>query len=119
MLLGVSYLHQRAVSGWGQTWAALRVSYGFNGVVVQARDLRSIAEFLQVHAQQKPPDHLFYGWKESGPAKGRVIVAFRHNLAYHLGKQSVVGNSGDRFIPSCYELLYDWVSAARGPFATR
>lgn len=48
-----------------------------------------------------------------GPrSTGRVIVAFRHNLAYHLGKKSVVGNSGDRFIPSCYELLYDWLQVS-------
>jgi len=109
MLLGVAYLHNRAAKGWGHSWAALRVSYGFNGVVVQYRDLSSIADYLLQHASQKPPDHLFYGWKEIGPAKGRAIVAFRHNLAFHLGKQSVVGNSGDRFIPSCYELLYDWL----------
>ena len=42
------------------------------------------------------------------------VVAFRHNLFYHVGDQSSVGNSAKRFIPRCYELLYDWLGQARG-----
>lgn len=74
MLLGVAYLHQRAAAGWGQSWAGLRVSYGFNGVIVQRNDLGSIMHYLDQQINTKPPDHLFYEWKETGPAKGAYFV---------------------------------------------
>ena len=41
---------------------ALRVSYGFNGVVVKQGDLDSLAHHLAAHYSRRPPDHLLFEW---------------------------------------------------------
>ena len=43
-------------------WIALRVSYGFNGVVVKQGDLDSLAHHLATHYSRRPPDHLLFEW---------------------------------------------------------
>ncbi len=43
-------------------WLALRVSYGFNGVVVPSADLPSLTAHLQAHFDRRPPDHLLFEW---------------------------------------------------------
>ena len=124
-------------------WAALRVSYGLNGILVRGTsaggggngdgdgdgdhkhaksDVLAIADHLSAGASRRPPDHLFFEWAEQWAKRarrhgsGHPIVAFRYNLFFHLGTSSVVGNSATRFIPSCYELLYDWLQV-RPPLA--
>ena len=47
---------------YDERWLALRVSYGFNGVVVPQADLASLAAHLQNHFHRRPPDHLLFEW---------------------------------------------------------
>ena len=125
-LLGLWYLLHRANENHGlHGWAALRASYGLNGIIIRAENVEAITNHLSNGAQRRPPDHLFFEWTEkwasrrhkshteslSGGNNVRSVVAFRHNLFFHLGTSSVVGNSANRFVPACYELLYDWLQA--------
>ena len=43
-------------------WLALRVSYGFNGVLLPTADLPSLTEHLAAHFLRRPPDHLLFEW---------------------------------------------------------
>ena len=43
-------------------WLALRVSYGFNGVIVPMPDLPSLTDHLAAHFSRRPPDHLLFEW---------------------------------------------------------
>ena len=43
-------------------WLALRVSYGFNGVIVPQEDLQSLETHLARHFDRRPPDHLLFEW---------------------------------------------------------
>ena len=43
-------------------WLALRVSYGFNGVVVHQADLPALQRHLLTHFARRPPDHLLFEW---------------------------------------------------------
>ena len=49
-------------SRWDPDWIALRVSYGFNGVVVRHADLPSLGAHLVSGYARRPPDHLLYEW---------------------------------------------------------
>jgi hypothetical protein len=106
-LLGVWHLIQRANEVGSSAWSALRVSYGLNGIVIKSADGPSVAAHFRRGGEA--PDHLFTDW---ALASGRKVpfLAFRHNLFYHLGTRSAVGNSADRFAPACYELLHDWLA---------
>ena len=43
-------------------WLALRVSYGFNGVIIPGKDLPSLTDHLTAHFDRRPPDHLLFEW---------------------------------------------------------
>ena len=43
-------------------WLALRVSYGFNGVLVRQADVPSLAAHLRAHYARREPDHLLFEW---------------------------------------------------------
>ena len=78
------------------TWIALRISYGFNGVVMPARDALALAAYLETHATRRPPDHLLVEFfagetRESADHKrGRPHLAFRTNLLHHIGEASTL-----------------------------
>ena len=81
--------------------------------VVHGKDVGGIAAHLSGGVRRRPPGHLFFEWAERrSSGSSSPIVAFRYNLFFHLGTASVVGNSATRFIPSCYELLYDWLQVS-------
>lgn len=82
MLLGVQHLALRAGDVMPR-WRALRAGYGLNGIVVQASQLPFVARHLKQGEARKPPDHLFFEWANPH------VVAYRHNLWFHLGKNSV------------------------------
>ena len=99
-------------------WIALRVSYGFNGVVVKGGDLPSLTEHLAAHFSRRPPDHLLFEWfsGERGDTKrraaGRSYRISRYNTFHHIGHLSTLAQPKGRYNPGCYALLYDWLLPA-------
>ena len=96
----------RAEAVHGTNFAALRVSYGLNGILVPRRRLASLANRVEQRAARKPPDLAFTEWALEQNGK---LVAYRHNLFVHVGSKSAVGNSGSRWNAACFELLFDWL----------
>ena len=96
----------RAEAVHGTNFAALRVSYGLNGILVPRTRLASLANHVEQRASQKPPDLAFTEWALEQNGK---LIAYRHNLFVHVGHKSAVGNSGSRWNAACFELLFDWL----------
>ena len=103
-------------------WAALRFSYGLNGIMMHTADLKPLARFLLDPAAEPdndipdaPVDHLTYRWLRGKYRGGRAyfgarrIVAFRHTLYWHVGDSSVVGNAKTRHKPKCYGVNREWL----------
>ncbi|KAL0483140.1 hypothetical protein AKO1_014796 [Acrasis kona] len=97
-------------------FSALRVSFGFNGMVVHCKDVGEISNFLFRNRFQGPPDAMTSPWwtkydeegaKYFGPDRNNC--AYRHNLLDHIGDFSSVWERGSdqrgRF-PRCYDDLY-------------
>ena len=110
-LLALQYLLDKAYA-YDEDWLALRVSYGFNGVVVRGgADLRSLRRHLESHPWRRPPDHLLFEWfsgerpDTKAYAAGRSYRVFRHNLFYHIGALSTLNQPKTRFTPGCYSLM--------------
>ena len=64
-------------------WLALRVSYGFNGIVVRQPDLPSLTAHLQLHFARRPPDHLLFEWF-SGERQDTKCANRRRHTASHV-----------------------------------
>ena len=96
----------RAEAVHGTNFAALRVSYGLNGIIVPQTRLSSLAKHVEQRASKKPPDLAFTEW---ALAQNGKLIAYRHNLFVHVGHKSAVGNSGSRWNAACFELLFDWL----------
>ena len=96
----------RAEAVHGTNFAALRVSYGLNGILVPRTRLSSLAKHVEQRASKKPPDLAFTEWALEQHGK---LIAYRHNLFVHVGHKSAVGNSGSRWNAACFELLFDWL----------
>lgn len=103
-------------------FAALRFSYGLNGLLLPTADLPPLARFLLDPAAEAdnqlpdaPVDHLTYRWLRGKYSSGRSyfgqrrIMAFRHTLFWHIGDASAVGNSKARHRPKCYGLTKEWL----------
>lgn len=90
---------------FGSDVMAVRVSYGLNGVLIPRDPLSSFADFVRQRAGRIPPDHALTRWAQQ---RGK-LVTFRHNQFVHVGAQSSIGNSGQRWNTACYELLFDWL----------
>jgi len=60
-LLALSYAIDKAYA-YDERWLALRVSYGFNGVVIREPELPSLVRHLAAHPSRRPPDHLLFEW---------------------------------------------------------
>jgi hypothetical protein len=103
-------------------WAALRFSYGLNGILLKGGDLPPLAQFLlnpaavrDVDLPYAPVDHLTYRWLSGKYSAARSyfgsrrIMAFRHTLFWHIGDVSSVGNHAGRHKPKCYGLTKEWL----------
>ena len=103
-------------------WAALRFSYGLNGIALHAADIAPLATFLLHPEGEKentmpdaPVDHLTYRWLRGKYQGGRRyhgerhMMAFRHTLFWHIGEASAVGNRQGRHRPKCYALTKEWL----------
>ena len=60
-LLASNVALQRAYA-YDPKWLALRVSYGFNGILLRTPDLPSLSAHLANHHDRRPPDHLLFEW---------------------------------------------------------
>ena len=60
-LLAINHAIDKAYT-YDRRWLALRVSYGFNGVIVPQADLPSLTDHLASHFSRRPPDHLLFEW---------------------------------------------------------
>jgi len=75
-------------------WLAMKVSYGFNGILLRSKDVEPFASYLLQHYRRRPPDHLQTEWwaGETAQSKkyksGRSYFVFRYNLLEHIGVQS-------------------------------
>ncbi len=82
------------------TFLSLKISYGFNGIVLKngasGADVSFFASYLEEHQRRRPPDHLWTEFVagETPQSKaykdGRPHTAFRYNLLQHHGSVSVV-----------------------------
>lgn len=120
-LRAIGYLLAKA-SLYQPEFAALRFSYGLNGLLLPATDLTPLARFLLDPAAEPenvlpdaPVDHLTYRWLRGKYGGGRRyfgrrrIMAFRHTLFWHVGDASAVGNAKSRHKPKCYGLTREWL----------
>ena len=106
-----SFLTQKEY--FGKSWMAIRVSFGFNGVVLKTtNDLNHLKDYLFQHSARRPPDHLLVEWftGETNQAKLHLqqkhSLTYKHNLMEHIGIVSTVRlqpNSGDYL--KCFEIL--------------
>lgn len=116
-------------------WLALRVSYGFNGVVVPQADLNALSSHLgnPENVARRPPDHLLYEWfsgenlirdakkidgrvgangtdeQQSQAQPARSFRVFRYNLFHHIGAASTLAQPAGRHNPACLSQLFDWM----------
>lgn len=92
-------------------WIAVRASFGMNGIFIQAKDMLPFADFLEVHQNRRPPDHLVVEWFVGETAdtleyKGeRPHLSFRYNIFEHLGAISTLRGKISPKYPSCFEEL--------------
>jgi len=76
------------------SWLAMKVSYGFNGIILKQADIKVFASYLEEHIRRRPPDHLQTEWwagetdQSRRYKKGRPYFVFRYNLLEHIGVKS-------------------------------
>jgi hypothetical protein len=105
----ITYLIHRATFNYGQDWLAIRISYGFNGVILQGSDMVPLANYLIKHQSRRPPDHLLVEWfvgehPESKAYKGRRVHAcYKYNILDHLGIHSTLREAAPGKTPQCYQ----------------
>jgi hypothetical protein len=102
--IALYYFLQKATK-WNSNWISLRMSYGFNGILMKKSDIVLFKSFLESNLKSKPVDHLFYDFSMISK---RTLFSFRHNLFYHIGDHSTLHHS-KRYTPECYQVLYDWL----------
>jgi hypothetical protein len=104
----IYYLLHRATVVYGEDWLTIRVSYGFNGVLIHGSDLIPLSNYLEKHIKRRPPDHLLVEWfagehPESKAYKGdRIHACFRYNLLDHLGVQSTLRDTRTDYMTGCF-----------------
>ncbi len=96
-----------------KNFAALRVSYGFNGMILHCHDLANVRDYLSINRHYGPPDAMLSPyWTKHDPEGAKYFgtrypIAYRHNIMNHIGFFSSVWNSKtDRTFPLCYDDLY-------------
>jgi len=94
------------------SWLALRVSYGMNGLLLRRPDQKAFAAFLAQRGATLPVGDI---WREfamhesdeaAALAKKRELYIYRFNLLVRLGRApSNAVDSASMQEPSCYELM--------------
>ena len=107
----IRYALHRVTASYRDTFIAMRMSFGMNGIIMHGRDIKPFAEYLIKHQVRRPPDHLVVEWfagenEESAAYKqGRVHLGFRYNIFHHLGALSTLREAVSPTYPLCYEHL--------------
>jgi predicted chitinase len=96
-------------------FTAIRVSYGFNGMILHCTDVKKVSEYLFENKQEGPTDAMTSPWWTKYLPEGKAYFgdrkhcAYRHNLLEHIGDHSAVwghkSTQKGRF-PQCYDDLY-------------
>eukprot|EP01138_Halocafeteria_seosinensis_P008389 gb/GECG01008572.1/.p1 GENE.gb/GECG01008572.1/~~gb/GECG01008572.1/.p1 ORF type:complete len:539 (+),score=43.84 gb/GECG01008572.1/:1-1617(+) len=92
-------------------WIALRVSFAMNGIILAAKDISVLANYMRQHFRRRPPDHLIVEWfagenpQSFWDTQGRTVFAYKHNLFHHEGLDSTVGHRWKSSGPKCYDVL--------------
>ena len=105
-------LHRVSIS-YKDSFLAMRMSFGMNGILLHSSDLDAFAAYLTKHQARRPPDHLVVEWyagetEESKKYKNeRVHIGFKYNIFFHLGEVSTLRNQETPLnaYPWCYDLL--------------
>ncbi|KAL0484491.1 hypothetical protein AKO1_005121 [Acrasis kona] len=94
-------------------FTALRVSYGFNGVILHCSDLSFIRDYLYNNKHYGPPDAMLSPFWTKAESEGQLYfgqrqhAAYHHNVMNHIGGYSSIWDAGtDRTFPKCYDDLY-------------
>jgi hypothetical protein len=101
----------------------LRISFGFNGIILPWSRIPSLITYLMAHVAHQPPDLLLVDWicdREPNSCTGIAchnctatssgVVSFRFNLAQHIGKQSSLRATSREIQPACWQLYGSAVS---------
>ncbi|KAL3929814.1 MAG: hypothetical protein SGPRY_001800 [Prymnesium sp.] len=62
-------------------WIALRVSYGFNGIIVRGADMSNLRDHIANNHAERPPDHLVFEWFAGEPPLSRC--PFRRRIVVY------------------------------------
>ncbi|KAL0490516.1 MGAT4C [Acrasis kona] len=96
-------------------FTGLRVSYGFNGIILHCFDLPRIKDHLYNDMTAGPPDDMLGNFMTKISPEGkayfspeRSLAVYRHNIMKHIGDVSVVfyNYKPQRVFPGCYDSLY-------------
>ena len=63
-------------------WVALRVSYGFNGIIVPQKDVPNLREHIAKGYGRRPPDHLIFEWFSGEVPETAAYVRGRESTIY-------------------------------------
>ncbi len=97
-------------------FSALRLSFGFNGIVLHCKDVAVVRDYLWDNRQEGPTDAMTSPWWTKYIDEGKAYFgpkrrscAYRHNLLDHIGDHSAVWDrkfdQRGRF-PRCMDDLY-------------
>jgi hypothetical protein len=112
----IRYALHRVTASYKDTFIAMRMSFGMNGIIMHGRDIKPFAEYLIKHQVRRPPDHLVIEWfwgvtpEAAAYKKDRIYIGFRYNIYRHLGIVSTLRDSTSPPYPACYVTLsgYLW-----------
>ena len=113
-MTAIHYFIEKA-NRYNPHWAGIRCSFGLNGIVLQNtdphQDVLYFKSYLLRHYARRPPDHLVVEWYAGEISESkkyisdRKVMAFRHNIANHIGSKSTLRSSKHWSFPGCFEEL--------------
>lgn len=111
-MLALAYFIEKATHHFPD-WAALRASYGFNGIILKPEDLPFFGANFEEYVTSQvvtPPDHLmYYLFQKMETEWRRKLVVYRNNLFFHIGDVSSFDGRPARYNPACHQYMYDWL----------
>eukprot|EP01059_Diplonema_ambulator_P007603 TRINITY_DN17084_c0_g1_i1.p1 TRINITY_DN17084_c0_g1~~TRINITY_DN17084_c0_g1_i1.p1 ORF type:complete len:399 (+),score=137.80 TRINITY_DN17084_c0_g1_i1:381-1577(+) len=113
-LMAIEYMIEKA-NRYQPGWAGIRCSFGLAGIVLHNKgeyeDVKQFAKYLKRHYARRPPDHLVVEWyageieESKAYFNDRKVMAFRHNIAHHIGEHSSIRETKHWSFPGCFAEL--------------